>query len=365
MYKQLARGKWIQSFRYKDMNGKTKQKQVHGSTKKETDIAKNEFLSSLEKQKEKSSTNNSNPLFADFLPEFLAYKEGQLKHSTYVAYIYRINNHIINYFSDMRIKDINVKEVVKWKSSLDGLAVSTKNTLFFTLKEILKYAELVFPDYKSNINMVSPFRDDAYSDEKIKYWTLEQFREFDHHVTNPNHKVFFRLLYFTGMRRGEAIVLTWDDIDFNHHTITINKTFSELVTKEEREKGITYLITTPKSKHSIRTIKMPDQLLHDLKEYRKIAKGKYLFGGDKPVSIFSYQGAFKRIIDKTDLPPITLHGLRHSHASFLINNGANVLLVSRRLGHSSISSTLDIYAHLFAQSEDDVIDLINNKLTGF
>lgn len=365
MYKQLARGKWIQSFRYKDLNGKTKQKQVHGSTKKETDIAKNAFLSSLEEQKKEASTNTSNPLFIDFIPEFLAYKEGQLKHSTYSVYIYRINKHMIEYFRETRIKDIHVKEIVKWKSSLDGLSIGTKNTLFFTMKEILKYAELVFPDYKSNISAVSPFRDDEYKDEKIKYWTLDQFREFDQHVTNIKQKMFFRLLYFTGMRRGEAIVLTWDDIDFKHCTISISKTYSENVTKEDRERGISFMITTPKNQHSIRTIKMPDQLLYDLAKFKETAKGKYLFGGDKPSSLSPYCKAFKRIISKTSLPPITLHGLRHSHASFLINNGANALLVSRRLGHSSISNTIDIYAHLFAQSEDDVIDLINDKLTGF
>lgn len=365
MYKQLERGKWIQSFRYKDVDGKTRQKQVRGKTKKETDIAKNAFLSDLEKQKNETAINSSNPLFDDFISDFLLYKEGQLKRSTYTTYIYRINNHIIDYFSGKRIRDINIKMIVEWKNSLNNLSVGSKNTVFYTFKEILKYAELVLDGYKSGIDAVQPFRDDAYHDDTIKYWTFDQFLEFDSHVQNYTHKVFFRLLYFTGMRRGEAVALTWDDVDLDNNTISINKTYSHSVTKEDREKGITYMITTPKSAHSIRTIKIPDRLAFDLKEFKKTSQGKYLFGGDRPVSVFAYQGAFKRIIKKTGLPPITLHGLRHSHASFLINNGANVLLVSRRLGHSSVSNTIDIYAHLFSQSEDDMIDIINKVLTKY
>lgn len=111
MYKQLERGKWIQSFRYKDVDGKTRQKQVRGKTKKETDIAKNAFLSDLEKQKNETAINSSNPLFDDFISDFLLYKEGQLKRSTYTTYIYRINNHIIDYFSGKRIRDINIKMI--------------------------------------------------------------------------------------------------------------------------------------------------------------------------------------------------------------------------------------------------------------
>ena len=88
--------------------------------------------------------------------------------------------------------------------------------------------------------------------------------------------------------------------------------------------------------------------------------GYFLFGGDTSLPITSIDREFKQGIKLSGVKPIRLHDLRHSHATNLINNGANIVAVSKRLGHSSPNITLAIYTHLLKKSEDELIEIMNN-----
>ena len=165
----------------------------------------------------------------------------------------------------------------------------------------------------------------------------------------------YKLLFWTGLRIGEARALKIDDIDFNNKTISVTKTYTHLKGKD--------VITTPKSKESIRKIKIDDILAKDIKEYldkaRYILDDNFIFRYHK----LHYLEVFKTISLKVTSKDLRLHDLRHSHASFLINNGVDVLLISKRLGHSNTAMTLNVYSHLYSNKENEAINIIN-KLKG-
>ena len=119
-------------------------------------------------------------------------------------------------------------------------------------------------------------------------------------------------------------------------------------------------VRAPKTASSVRKIKLDKYTLEILKPL--LAKdGPYLFGDFEPLGITTIQRAFDKAIaaanaDGHPLKKIRIHGLRHSHATILINNGVNIVAVSKRLGHSDINMTLKVYTHLLEKNADELVD---------
>ena len=91
------------------------------------------------------------------------------------------------------------------------------------------------------------------------------------------------------------------------------------------------------------------------------AADPFVFGGDSAIGITTIDREFKKAIKESGVDPIRIHDLRHSHASYLLNNGANILAVSKRLGHATVTQTLETYAHLMQDTEEKMIEIIENK----
>ena len=154
------------------------------------------------------------------------------------------------------------------------------------------------------------------------------------------------------MRLGELQALTSSDIDFDTNTISVNKTYKVLNGKE--------LITTPKTKKAVRKIIIPQFLSDMLKSY--IAR---LYKNSKNDRIFfQSQTAIARHLkigaEAASVTPIRIHDLRHSHASLLIDLGFSAVLISERLGHENITTTLNIYSHLFPSKQTEVAEKLQN-----
>ncbi len=188
-------------------------------------------------------------------------------------------------------------------------------------------------------------------------------------------KVFFNLALFSGLRRGELIALTWDDIDFDNKTVS--------VTKSTGYAGRETVTKAPKNKSSIRTINIPGLVMDMLKKYRKEQQELRLSLGDqwqgdnyifiqwngKQMNLSTPYQCFKEIINKYNaivtepgqmLPDIPLHGLRHTSATLLISENLDVRTVSARLGHSQTSTTMNIYAHSLKQMDEKAADILGN-----
>ena len=184
---------------------------------------------------------------------------------------------------------------------------------------------------------------------KIDFWTPEEYKAFSESIRhNIELYTAFEILFYTGMRKGELLALTLQDIDFHAKTIAITKTLA-YVNGE-------YVMQSPKTIKSNRVIDVPQFLLDEIKAYTekvyKLDPEQRLF----PRSRVWLGQAITYTCDKIDLKPIRVHDLRHSHASLLINLGTNPLMIAERLGHEDVKVTLNTYAHLFQSHQKEIIE---------
>lgn len=191
--------------------------------------------------------------------------------------------------------------------------------------------------------------DNYYNLDELKFF-FECLKDYN----NPKMSMFFRLLAFTGARKSEVLALQWSDIDFIGKTINITKT----VSLDESEKAI---ITTPKTKKSVRKISIDDQTLLELRQWKTtqsqyyLMRGINIFGPDQFLFTTKENGIYLPTLvnewlyyleKKYPLKHITLHGFRHTHCSLLFEMGTPLEEVQERLGHTDIKTTMNIYTHV-------------------
>ncbi len=174
---------------------------------------------------------------------------------------------------------------------------------------------------------------------------------------------------FSGVRVGELMGLSWPDIDFKNNTIEVKKASQYLPTKGTFEKGT-------KTEMSVRKISMPAPVMSIIKEYRKWWIEQKLACGDlwqnsdrlfvtwdgRPMFTYALTNWFPRFLQRHNLPKITPHGLRHSMTSILDEQGITVSAISKRLGHARISTTQNIYTHIFKKADTVASDALENAL---
>ena len=158
----------------------------------------------------------------------------------------------------------------------------------------------------------------------------------------------FEILYWTGIREGELLALTAEDINLTDGSIRINKTYA-------RSKGKD-VISTPKTKKSKRIVPIPDFLVQELQEY---LNQQYMLNPKD--RLFPFTKSFlthemQRGCKNTDVKKIRIHDIRHSHASLLINQGCDALVLADRLGHEKVSTTLNTYSHMFPHKQQELVD---------
>ncbi len=180
----------------------------------------------------------------------------------------------------------------------------------------------------------------------VNFWELSEFNRFIEVIKNPKLKISFILLFYSGMRKGELAALNEDDFDFIANKINITKSKS-FVSKE---------ISTTKTPYSVRTIEMPTGVMQAVKEY--IDHMDEVINPIFDMTNSSLLKAIHRYAKKAGVKEIRVHDLRHSHASLLIHKGVPITTISKRLGHKSPKTTLDIYSHMYAETGEQVANLL-------
>ncbi len=332
-YKEVVDGEIV----YRRFSGGFKTKKA---CKEAFDDFTQERLNELEKQF--SMANDPEKiLFRDLTDKYYDYKKNQVKASTFNTDRNKIENRIIPTFGDKEISEITPAMVLDWQLSLDGYSFEYRQRLMIFLKAILTFGER-FYDSPNISSKIPPLRSNELKREMC-FWTPEEFVQFLGAVDKEIYNLFFRLLFVAGCRKGEAMALLWSDISFETCEISITKN----ITNKE---GGAFAVTTPKNQSSVRTIKMPDDFMAELKAFKEREKMKdkdYVFGKDRPLALTNISRVFKNAIKASGVKEIRIHDLRHSCASLLISKGFTIVAVSKRLGHSSTKETLDTYAHLF------------------
>ncbi len=347
-YEQSPKSKlWSVRFRMETL-GKVKNIRLSGyKTKREAQQAFVEHTTGNAKPSAKCPIT-----FRQLYNEYFENQKIRVKESSYITTIDKANKNVLPVFGDMYIKDITPLDILKWQQSLSKYSYKYSTCLRTILAGILKFGERYY-DMSSPMSKVESIR--RYEPKKeMSIWSPSEFYTFISVVDKPVYKAYFTLLYYTGVRKGEAKALTWDDVDLNAGTISISKTLSTKVD------GANYSINTPKTNSSVRTVQIPIALIDALKEYASTVKHEeFLFGGKEPLKDTTTDRFFKNWCTQAGVKKIRTHDIRHSHASYLISQGISIVAVSKRLGHSSVAETLNTYSHLMKSEQDRIIEILD------
>ena len=228
---------------------------------------------------------------------------------------------------------------------------------------LLKKLDYAMEIYGLNGNIASKIGTfNKYSDKpkNISFWTIEEFKKFMSVIDDEDDYLLFRALYFTGMRIGEAIALTWHDFDGTH--LIINKTMAK-----EKDKDGNYIVTSPKTLSSNRIIELDKKTIQLIKKkYSKDSQKTlfnndwYIFRNSKPLTQTTVGRKKNNYCELSRVKKIRLHDFRHSHATFLLSHGIPVTVIAQRLGQSDLMVTLNTYIHLVPNDEIRAINLIDS-----
>lgn len=343
-YKDDKTGKWETLFYYTDYKNERRKKHRRGfNTKKEALEFEREFLA--------QSQFSIEMTFKSLYSLYHSDMESRIKKTTMETKEYIVNTKLLPFFEKMKVKDIKPIHIRKWQTDLLKMEYSKTylKTIYNQLTAIFNYA-IRFHNLDKNPCHIAGSIGKKDADE-MQILSLQEFNKMIDCVTDKENKFFYIILFWTGMRKGELLALTYEDVDFENKTIMINKNF-QIVKKEK-------LITDPKTPRGRRVIAVNDVVLNCIKELWNTS-----YKPNKTDKIFYLsKDSLKRQLDtackKAGVPRIRVHDLRHSHASYLLSNGVNIVILSRRLGHEKVQTTLNIYCHICPSSEDRLNDVLN------
>jgi len=345
---------WVFETRYKNLFGEQKRyTSKKYKTKREAIEAEVLYLSSLS-----DDFDFSKLTFKELYYKFFEYQKDKVKATTLHSYQDRMK--YLTILENVKLKEFDFRVFEQWQKEMNNYNIcdASKNDVLKMLKILLNYAS---DWYSINFNdvykKIKPFKDpNAPIKEEMLFYTPEEFKEFISYEDKLVFKCAFEILYFCGLRRGELLGLTWKCIDFEKKCLYVKNN----LVRDYKNGG--YTITSPKTKSSIRTVPLSDFLLEDLKllkEYMKDVYGFqenwYVLAYDTPLPYSTLRDRKVYLCKKSGVKEIRIHDFRHSCASLLISNGANITLVARYLGHTKIDETLNTYSHFFKSDLDNIV----------
>lgn len=366
-YEKRPSGLWSVRFKIMSPDGVETYKRLSGfKTKKEATYAYEDYLRTPEPQPSQIPAPAPEPeptasdmLFSELVDMFLSFKKSRIKAGSFYDLEKKLSSRIIPYFGKMVIKDITPSVVLDWQATLSEFSYRYQKHLFGYMKSIYRFADK-YHDITNIMTKVDPPRN-LEGKKEMLFWTPEEFKAFISKVENPGYNAFFKFLYLSGCRKGEALALTWSDFDFEKQIVKITKNVAYKVGKN----GKSYQITTPKNQHSNRTLHLPPFFFDELKEYQTWQKENtkaqaFVFGSEDPFPPTSIERVMQAAEAASGVKHIRIHDLRHSCASYLIHKGVTIVAVSKHLGHASTKQTLDTYSHLLPDDNSQIISALSN-----
>ncbi len=303
--------------------------------------------------------------FREAYEEYFKFVMKRQKKQSFETLLNDFNSRIIPYFEKENDVTIEITEdkIKKWYQEIESHNFSNRynQKLFYTFKTFLNY---LIPKYLecNYLDEMGNFRK-HYELDKHDFYTLKEFNQFISGFDKDDivYKRFFEFMFFVGTRPSEAMALKFSDLQGNY--IKIDKTIHRHGKRE---------FDTPKTYSSVRKILLDKKMVKELLELKLLYEKKYgvtqdyfIFGGLKPLSPTSIDRYKLKACKNACIRPITQHQFRHSHATLLIHKGIVINEVSRRLGHSKVSTTLNIYTHTNFEQEKIVQCTINSLRFNF
>lgn len=284
-------------------------------------------------------------------------KKQYVKTSTISAYTLLIENHILPAFEKAdKINEADVQEFVFQKLN-SGLSQKSIKDIIIVLKMILKFGVKNGYFEYTQIDIKFPTQRKR---QEIEVLSRSNHRKVISHIqenfTFRNLGIYICLC--AGMRIGEICALKWEDIDTENGIISVKKTIQRVYMIEGEEHYTELILDSPKTKNSIRDIPMTRDLLKLLKPLKRIVNNNYfvLTNEAKPTEPRTYRNYYKQFMQEIGVPILKFHGLRHSFATRCIESKCDYKTVSVILGHSNISTTLNLYVHPNMEQKKRCID---------
>ena len=356
-------GRWMASVTVgRNADGSQKRQCFYGKTRSEVAEKMNELIHDINSGS--YIDKDKNPTVSDWLPTWLnTYKKNNVKPRTYEQYEGIIRLYLIPNLGEVRLVDLNETMVQRLYNKLyeRGLSARTVKLTNVVLKSALKKAVklgLVLRNICENIDLPKETKKERRvltpEEQKILLKTLKE--------TDGGDIYIFAL--FTGMRRGEVLALTWEDVDFKHKVITINKNLSRIKTYVVDGNKTKLVVGDPKTTTSNRVIPIVECLIPLLKKQKEKTysdESDLVFPSDTGgyIDPGNYNRKFYKIIKKTGLPKTNPHALRHCFASNALESGVDIKTTSEILGHSSIDITADLYTHASMSHKKNEIKKLN------
>jgi integrase len=352
---KLNNGNWCFRKRITLSDGTVKNIQRTYKTKKEAQLQEQLF---------KISNNEiAKVTFNDVYLHYVEYKKSRTKLSTTYNMQKLVEKHIIPVFGSKEIDKITTKDIINWQNTLNDEEYSQnyKSKTFTYFKAVMQHGVKHF-DLKTNVAMlVDNFRRSKV-DRKVDFWTYKEFEKFISVVDDPVYNLFFTVLYFTGLRKGEAQALKWNDFYWDKKEIRIDQTLAV-----SNGSGSSYT-SPPKNMNACRDVLLADDVYNRLKghyECEKLIDGFnddcYVFGTTQFLSHSAITRHKDKYCEIANVKQIKVHDIRHSFASMMINLGVDIYVLSKLMGHASIEETTGTYGHLYPSKQTKIIDKLNNK----
>lgn len=344
VYKDELRKTWYFKVRYKDMYGRDKQKMNRGFAKRKEAIqAEADFISNIK------GAFTDNVTFDELFDHNI--KAKRYKDKTIRRRTNEYKKHIKPFFGHMQAKDVNTHQVMEFKTYVETnlKSLNSARTIFSNFKILINHAVKYFGLKVDPTLAVEPI---ARVRPEIKFIRKDDFEKLVVDVEWAYYSELTRLLFYTGLRIGEALALTWEDINIEEKQLHVNKTFD-----------ISLRVTTsPKTQGSVGYVPFPSFIADMLLKMKKESAEKiygfdetfYVFGGVAPYHYSHYTKNFKKVF-----PKLRIHDLRHSYATHLINKGVDIYLVKELMRHDDIKQTANTYGHLYTERKQEVMNVFD------
>lgn len=346
VYKDEKTDTWYCKFYYEDYTGAKKQKLKRGfKLQREAKDWERSFL-----EKMQGTPDMTFQALYDLYIEDMSHR---LRENSVDGKKNVFKNRILPYFKDKPVNAITPADVRAWqneqisKGYSDAYLDRIQNMLTTIMNYAVKY-------YNLPVNPCDKAGHMGKRTRSQKFWTVDEFNKVIATVTDPAAHTALMVLFYSGMRFGELLALTMQDLDFEANTININKSLQHRAKAGD-------LITPPKTDNGIRCISMPPAIMQTIKSYTE-----RIYGISDNDRVFTFtksliNGNMKRGAASAKVQNIRIHDIRHSHVSLLIEMGFSPHLIAERIG-DTVQMVNNTYGHLYPTKHKEVADKLNELL---
>lgn len=372
-FKKISKGNWMFRFKYKDkITGQQREIKRQGFySKPEAENAYKE----MKRKIDLGFDSVQDEKLVEFLETWLKdYKKDKVAKNTFRLHERNVKNHITPYFKNITLGDLThtiyqkfINHLIRKKYSKRTVEI-IHGTMYGAMKKAKTLRKIEHnPCEDVTIYTTKEKREKDNVISNVKFIPYDKINDFlDAAILdNYTYYLFFRFLIETGVRKGEAIALQWDNLDLNNNRLKIEQTI------DYEAKSIEELFGETKSYHSKRDIPITERLAKELKtikvkqndnklRFKKMYKHDlnlvFCREDGSPLPKSTLFNAFRRILKKAGLPDLPIHSLRHTHAVLMLESNVEMKYIQEALGHSSMQITSDVYSHVSKKIETNAIN---------